>query len=104
QISKSYKELLSKHTKFNKKFKTQDEKINGLEALKMELEAKNKELTSKLESRDLEYKKLKQDYDKESNKVDNIEDEPEPDKDGDKDFWSMLKNRLSKKEMTTKED
>ncbi|MGZ7159803.1 MAG: hypothetical protein ACXVHR_04980 [Methanobacterium sp.] len=104
QISKSYKELLSKHTKFNKKFKIQDEKINGLEALKMELEAKNKELTSKLESRDLEYKKLKQDYDEESNKADNIEDEPEQDKDRDKDFWSMLKNRLSKKEMATKED
>ena len=102
ELSKSYKELFRKYTKYQKKYKIEDEKISELGARARELEVKNKELISKLKSRELEYTKLKQDYEREANKANILENELKPDKD--KDFWSMLKNRISKKELATKED
>jgi len=102
ELSKSYKALLSKHTKYTKKYRIENEKINELETRAQELVTKNKELQAKLQSGELEYKKLKQDYEREANKANILENELKPDKD--KDFWSMLKNRLGKKELTSKED
>ncbi|MBI5679922.1 MAG: hypothetical protein HZC47_03375 [Methanobacterium sp.] len=102
ELSKSYKELLSKHTKYTKKYRMENEKINELEAINTQLKAKNQELLSKLDSHGAEYKKLKQDYERESNKATILENELKPEKD--KDFWSMLKNRLGKKELASKED
>lgn len=101
QLSKSYKELLSKHTKYTKKYRLENEKINELEARARELEEKNKHLTAELEYRESEYKKLKNELG-EPNKAEihGIKS----DKDKDKDFWSILKNRLGKKELVTKED
>ncbi len=102
ELSKSYKALLSKHTKYTKKYRMENEKINELEACAKDLEVKNKELIVKLQSRESEYKKLMQDYERESDKANILENELKPDKD--KDFWSMLKNRLGKKELVSKED
>jgi DNA repair exonuclease SbcCD ATPase subunit len=104
ELSRSYKELLNKHTKYTKKYKIENEKINEIEALNQKLNTKNKELTAKLESKELEYEKLKQNYEVESKKADILEDELKSDKDEDKDFWSVFKKRLGKKEVETKED
>jgi DNA repair exonuclease SbcCD ATPase subunit len=102
ELSKSYKELLSKHTKYTKKYRMENEKISKLEAGAKELIAKNKELQAKLMSREVELEKLKQDYERESSKATILENELKPDKD--KDFWSMLKNRIGKKEIESKKD
>jgi hypothetical protein len=95
ELSKSYKELLSKYTKSNKKFRLDTAKLE-------ELEAKNKELTKKLNLKDFEYQKLKENYERELNKATILEDELKPNED--KDFWAMLKNRISKKDIVAKED
>lgn len=89
ELSKSYKALLSKHTKITKKYKLEDEKIR-------ELEAQNAELAEKLRFSELEYKKLKEKYEQESDKSPILDNELKSDKD--KDFWSILKNRLGNKE------
>ncbi|MEN4006790.1 MAG: hypothetical protein PQ964_05510 [Methanobacteriaceae archaeon] len=102
ELSKSYKELLSKHTRYKKKYRIENEKIDKLEALAKELSMENKELQDKLRSRGLEFKKLKQDYERESNKATILENELKSD--NDKDFWSILKNRIGKKEMVLKKD
>ena len=95
ELSRSYKELFSRHTKATKQYKLEGARFE-------ELEAKNEELVRQLESRELEYKKLKEDYEMESNKATILENELKPDKDND--FWSMLKNRISKKELASRED
>ncbi len=95
ELSKSYKELLSKHTKANKKFRLDTAKLE-------ELEAKNEELTKKLELKDSEYQRLKENYEIELNKATILENELKPNED--KDFWAMLKNRISKKDIIAKED
>ncbi len=100
ELSKSYKELFSKYTKYQKKHKLEDEKISEMETLVKELEEKNKVLLAKLESSELEYKKLKHDFAREEEKANILENELKTDEDEDKDFWSMLKNRIGKKEMT----
>lgn len=102
ELSKSYKELLSKHTKYTKKYRLENEKIDKLESTAKELAVKNRELQAKLQSREAEFKKLKHDYDRESSKASILENELKPEKD--KDFWSMLKNRIGKKEMASKRD
>jgi len=102
KLSKSYKELLSKHTRYTKKYRIENEKIDKLEALAKELSTKNKELQDKLQSRGLEFKKLKEDYERESNKAIILKTELKSD--NDKDFWSMLKNRIGKKELPSKKD
>lgn len=95
ELSKSYKELLSKHTKYRKKYRNENEKM-------AELEAKNKELQVKLQSQELELKKIKHAYERESNKATILENELKSD--DDKDFWSMIKNRIGKKELASKKD
>ncbi len=103
ELSKSYKELLTKHTKSSKKYRIQNSEFDALKASIKKLEAENKELVLKLESKMLECNKLKEEGNG-SGEVNSIEDESESDKDKDKDLWSMIKNRLSKKEMADKED
>lgn len=95
ELSKSYKELLSKYTKANKKFRLDTAKLE-------ELESKNEELMKKLDLKDSEYQKLKENYERELNKATILEDELKPNED--KDFWAMLKNRISKKDIIAKED
>lgn len=95
ELSKSYKELLSKYTKANKKFRLDTAKLE-------ELEAENEELAKKFNLRDSEYQKLKENYERELNKATILEDELKPNED--KDFWAMLKNRISKKDIIAKED
>ena len=100
ELSKSYKELLSKHTKATKLYKMDTSKLQ-------ELEAKAKELAKQLELKDIEYKKLKEDYELALNKDAIIEEQLKPDEDKgdeDKDFWSMIKNRLGKKELASKDE
>lgn len=104
ELSKSYKELLNKYTKYTKKHKLEDKTISELESRTRELETKNNDLISQLKSIKIQYNKLKEEYELETNKANILEDELKSDKDNDKDFWSMLKNRLSKKEIATKED
>lgn len=95
ELSKSYKELLSKYTKANKKFRLDKAKLE-------ELEAENEELAKKFNLKDSEYQKLKENYERELNKATILEDELKPNED--KDFWAMLKNRISKKDIIAKED
>ncbi|MEL7671941.1 hypothetical protein [Methanobacterium sp.] len=100
ELSKSYKELLSKHTKATKLYKMDTSKLQ-------ELETKAEELAKQLELRDIEYNKLKEDYDLVLNKSTIIEEQIKPDEDKgdeDKDFWSMIKNRLGKKELASKDE
>jgi len=95
ELSKSYKELLSKHTKANKKYRSFASKLQ-------ELEAQNTELKRKLELKEAENKKLSENYERELNKAMILEDELKPNKD--KDFWTMLKSRIGKKDIIAKED
>lgn len=100
ELSKSYKELLSKHTKATKLYKMDTAKLR-------ELETKTEELAKQLELRDVEYKKLKENYEMALAKNKIIEEELKPGEDKqdeDKDFWSMLKNRLGKKELVSKDE
>ncbi|MEN6551847.1 MAG: hypothetical protein ABFC34_03055 [Methanobacterium sp.] len=100
ELSKSYKELLSKHTKATKLYKMDTSKLQ-------ELETKTEELAKQLELRDIEYNKLKEDYDLVLNKSTIIEEQIKPDEDKpdeDKDLWSMIKNRLGKKELVPKDE
>ncbi|MEN6293377.1 MAG: hypothetical protein ABFD07_15360 [Methanobacterium sp.] len=100
ELSKSYKELLSKHTKATKLYKMDTSKLQ-------ELETKTEELAKQLELRDIEYNKLKEDYDLVLNMSSFIEEQINPDEDKpdeDKDLWSMIKNRLGKKELVPKDE
>ena len=100
ELSKSYKELLSKHTKSTKLYKMDTSKLQ-------ELETKAEELAKQLKLKDIEYKKLKEDYDLILNRDALIEAQIKPDEDKgdeDKDLWSMIKNRLGKKELTSKDE
>ena len=72
-----------------------------------ELEIKAEELSKQLELKDSEYQKLKEDYELALNKDAIIEEQLKPDEDKgdeDKDFWSMIKNRLGKKELASKDE
>ncbi|MGB9937475.1 MAG: hypothetical protein ACPK7O_07120 [Methanobacterium sp.] len=102
ELSKSYKELFSKYTKEKKTFKIDEEKFKELEARAQSLEVQNQKLLDEIQSKELEYSKLKQDYEMESNKANILGNELKPDKD--KDFWSVLKSKISKKELASKED
>jgi hypothetical protein len=100
ELSRSYKALLSKHTKANKLYKMDSTKLP-------ELEAQIGELAKQLELKNIEYKKLKEDYELAVNKGIALEEELKQDgnRSGeDKDFWSMLKNRLGKKELASKDE
>jgi chromosome segregation ATPase len=100
ELSKSYKELLSKHTKATKLYKMDTTKLQ-------ELETKTEELAKQLELKDVEYKKLKEDYELILNKDALIEEQIKPDEDKqdeEKDFWSIIKNRLGKKELASKDE
>ena len=89
-IKRSYKELVSKHTKTDKGLR------NGLEQIKT-LESDKKKLMIKLEELSGIYKALKRDYELETEKNKVLEQEINIQKD--KDICYSLKNRLgSKKE------
>jgi uncharacterized phage infection (PIP) family protein YhgE len=88
ELSKSYKELVSKHTKTNKKLRLDDERLKSLEEDK-------KKLMNKLEEVSGAYKILKTNYELESEKNKVLEDELNKDKD--KDIWTSLKSRLGSK-------
>lgn len=95
ELSKSYKELLSKHTKANKRYRLDVSKLQ-------ELENHNTELLNRINSMEAENKKLNENYQREMNKAMILENELKPSKD--KDFWTMLKSRLSKKDAVARED
>jgi hypothetical protein len=95
ELSRSYKALLSKHTKATKLYKLDSTKFQGLEA-------RTEDLAKQLELKDMEYEKLKEDYELALNKGIALEETLKSDED--KDFWSMLKNRLGKKELVSKDE
>lgn len=101
ELSKSYKELLNKHTKANKKYRTDLSKIQ-------ELESENAELKRKLELKEDENKKLSKDYEEKINLeiIPETEIKPIKEKDlgKDKDFWTVLKSKIGKKDINAKED
>jgi chromosome segregation ATPase len=88
ELSKSYKELVSKHTKTNKKLRLEDERLKSLEEDK-------KKLMNKLEEVSGAYKTLKTNYELESEKNKVLEDELNIQKD--KDIWTSLRSRLGSK-------
>jgi chromosome segregation ATPase len=86
ELSKSYKELVSKHSKTNKKLRLDSERITVLESDK-------EKLMNKLEEVSNIHKNLKKDYEIESEKVKVLEEELNKDKD----IWTSLKSRLGSK-------
>jgi hypothetical protein len=88
ELSKSYKELVSKHTKTNKKLRLEDERIKTLELDK-------EKLMKKLEEVSGIHKTLKKNYELETEKTKVLEDELNIQKD--KDIWTSLKSRLGSK-------
>jgi chromosome segregation ATPase len=88
ELSKSYKELVSKHTKTNKRLRLEDERIKTLEADK-------EKLMKKLEEVSEIHKTLKRNYEHETQKNKVLEDELNIQKD--KDIWTSLKSRLGSK-------
>ena len=86
ELSKSYKELVSKNSKTNKKLRLETERIEILESDK-------KRLMSKLEEVSDIHKDLKKNYKLETEKVKVLEEELNKDKD----IWTSLKSRLGSK-------
>jgi len=85
ELSKSYKELVSKHAKTNKKLRRDDERIRILEGDK-------DKLMKKLEEVSEIHKALKKNYEIETEKNKVLEDELNIHKD--KDIWTSLRSRL----------
>ena len=83
---RSYKELVSKHSKTNKKLTLENERIKILESDK-------EELMKKLEEVNNTYDILKNKYEHETQKNKVHEDEVNKDKD----IWTTLKSRLGSK-------
>ena len=88
ELSKSYKELVSKNSKTNKQFRLETERVKVLENEK-------EKLMSKLEEVSNIHKDLKKNYELESEKVKVLEGELNKDKD--KDIWTSLRSRLGSK-------
>jgi len=88
ELSKSYKELVSKHTKTNKKLRLGGERIKTLESDKEKLMKKLQEVSGI-------HKTLKKKYELETEKNKVLEDEVNIQKD--KDIWTSLKSRLGSK-------
>jgi chromosome segregation ATPase len=86
ELSKSYKELVSKNSKTNKKLRLETERVTILESDK-------KRLMSKLEEVSDIHKDLKKNYELETEKVKVLEEELNKDKD----IWTSLKSRLGSK-------
>ncbi|MDD3985930.1 MAG: hypothetical protein PHY59_08700 [Methanobacterium sp.] len=86
ELSKSYKELVSKHTKTNKKLRLENERLKSLEEDK-------KKLMDKLGEISQAYKNLKTNYENELEKNKVLEEELNKDKD----IWTSLKSRLGSK-------
>lgn len=87
ELSKSYKELVSKHTKTNKKLRLENERIGVLEKEK-------KTLINKLEEISGLYKTLKKNYEYETEKNKVLEEDLI---EKDKDIWTSLRSRLGSK-------
>jgi chromosome segregation ATPase len=88
ELSKSYKELVSKNTKTNKKLRLDDEKIKAIEN-------ENFNLKKDLNELKMLYKTLKQNFEIESQK--NKANDEENNVQKDKDIWTSLKSRLGSK-------
>jgi uncharacterized phage infection (PIP) family protein YhgE len=86
ELSKSYKELVSKNSKTNKKLRLETEKVKILENDK-------EKLMTKLEEFSDIHKDLKKNYELELEKVKVLEEELNKDKD----IWTSLKSRLGSK-------
>ncbi len=88
ELSRSYKELVTKHTKTNQKLRLEDERIKTLEDDKDKLMKKLGEISRV-------YKTLKGEYELENEKNKVLEEELNIQKD--KDIWASLKSRLGSK-------
>ncbi len=86
ELSRSYKELVSKHSKNNKKLRLETERVKILESDK-------KRLMTKLEEVSGIHKDLKKSFELETEKVKVLEEELNKDKD----IWTSLKSRLGSK-------
>lgn len=86
ELSKSYKELVSKNSKTNKKLRLETERVKILESDK-------ERLMTKLEEVSDIHKDLKKNYELETEKVKVLEEELNKDKD----IWTSLKSRLGSK-------
>lgn len=86
ELSRSYKELVTKHSKTNKRIKMDGEKIKTLEEENISIKREYQELKNN-------YNGLKSRYELESQKK-KADEEENAQKD---DIWSSLKNRLGSK-------
>ncbi len=86
ELSKSYKELVTKNGKTNKQFRLETERVKVLENEK-------ERLMSKLEEVSNIHKDLKKNFELETEKVKVLEEELNKDKD----IWTSLRSRLGSK-------
>lgn len=92
EISRSYKALVSKNAKTNKRLKTEVEKAVLYETLNTALKAENLKLLKQLEQLKKEYHGLKE----------SLEDETDIKKD--QDIWKSIRSRFSSKEIKDQKD
>ncbi len=92
EISRSYKALVSKNAKTNKRLKTEEEKAVLYETLNTALKEENLKLLKQLEQLKKEYHTLKE----------SLEDEEDLKKD--QDIWKSIRSRFSSKEMKDQKD
>jgi chromosome segregation ATPase len=103
QLSKSYKELFNKHNRSRRKEKELEDKIESLESDREKLIhalEEERKLTKKLKLQQQNQKENKtsppSDQPPKTDKID--EDTKNKDENEDKDLWTVLKSRLTKKE------
>jgi hypothetical protein len=97
EITKSYKALLTKHTKSTQKMKAALEMMKNLEGQNQTLAKDLSDKKTEYSVLEDKYKVLKDKYEAEMAKSKNLEDERNVDKN--KDIWTALKSRLVKKEL-----
>jgi hypothetical protein len=92
EISRSYKALVSKNAKTNKRLKTEEEKASLYETLNTALKEENLKLLKQLKQLKKEYYTLKESF------------EDEADLKKDQDIWKSIRSRFSSKEIKEQED
>jgi chromosome segregation ATPase len=90
ELSRSYKAIVTKNAKTNKRLRLEEEKITSLEK-------ENQKLLSQLQRINNEYANLKNENEALIKKNNLIEDETNLKKD--QDLWTVLRSRLTKKEI-----
>lgn len=93
ELSRSYKTLVSKNAKTNKRLRMQEEKTELFETLNTTLKEDNRKLLNQLQQLKKQYHDLKEAYE---DHEDNLKK--------DQDIWKSIRSRFSSKEVKDQED